>query len=476
MKSLCIYKINQLVKCKYLVFNLVLFSFILLYSLNIYAGGYYLPDRGVRAYSRGGAFVVGNNDLSALWYNPATLASQHGTRFHTDFALIDFSMEFQKHKIEEVGKVYNKVSNEAPPLPDPSLAISSDFGFDSLVFALGVYGPYSSKSQYPHNGAQRYSLIRDDNLAYFIEFAGGWEPFKGLRLGTGLVLSSIKVSSTQSASTYPGLFGGPEDRDLDADVQYMAEDDFSPSIVMGIWFAPGEWISFLKGIEFGFSYMPETQFKARGKMRIKLPDHVYYDNVEMSPEEPAVLASFSFPKILRGGIRYKSSDNFFDIEFDIVKEYWSCFDFVDIKPVDPTYYKDIPALGDFPLLPMSVERNFKDSVSYRLGGSLRPLSWLVLRLGGYYEKGTAPDEYLSVAAADLNKWSIGTGFGFIFSYVELDIGYMHVFQQDKEVKAGSSKVLQINPSNQEDAVAQGAGKYLSSYNIIGVSLLFGTKK
>ena len=45
----------------------------LLFAPTADAAGYYTSDVGVRAYSRGGAFVAGANDMLALWYNPAAL-------------------------------------------------------------------------------------------------------------------------------------------------------------------------------------------------------------------------------------------------------------------------------------------------------------------------------------------------------------------------------------------------------------------
>ena len=46
---------------------------LLLLASTAQAGGYYFSDIGVRAYSRGGAFVAGADDLTALYYNPAAL-------------------------------------------------------------------------------------------------------------------------------------------------------------------------------------------------------------------------------------------------------------------------------------------------------------------------------------------------------------------------------------------------------------------
>ena len=46
-----------------------------------YAGGFDLPDNGARAVGRGGSYVVGVSDPTAIYYNPGALSKQRGTQF-----------------------------------------------------------------------------------------------------------------------------------------------------------------------------------------------------------------------------------------------------------------------------------------------------------------------------------------------------------------------------------------------------------
>ena len=435
------------------------------------AGGFYLPDRGVRAMSRGGAFVVSADDLSAMWYNPANLAGQKGTRLHMDISLINFSMEFSRYPVEGVDQFYDPVNNQAPVLPDPSLAISSDFGLEDWVFAVGAYGPYTALNRYPEDGSQRYSLIRADNLGFILEAAAAWEPLRGLRLGAGLSLFTLTINNTQVASAFPGLFGGPEDPDLDGLVQYMAEDSFIPSAVLGLWLAPGEWTAALRGLELGFSFMPGIHIDARGTLRTRLPDHYYYDNVVLDPEEPDVRTTFDFPWVVRAGVAYRDPGKLFDVELAFVWEGWSCFDSIVLETTEPAYYRNVPTIGDFVVLPMVLERQYQDTWSLRLGGSYRPLDWLVIRAGGYYETGAVPDEYFSVATPDSDKWALAFGLGATWNAFEFDLGYMHVFQLARDIPASVSLAHQTNPTNPEGTVSVGGGRYISGYDLVGLSIL-----
>jgi long-chain fatty acid transport protein len=438
------------------------------------AGGYFVPDRGVRAYSRGGAFLVGNDDLSAIWYNPAALAGQRGTRIQVDGALVFWNMEFQRYTIPEVGDVYQPIQNSAPPLPDPSLAVSSDFGLSHWTFAFSAYGPYKGLNHFSQDGSQRYSLVREDNLGYYLAVAAAWEPVDGFRIGLAPTLITLLINNTQAATAYSGIFGGPEQTDLDAYVQFIAKDEFVPTVMIGLWLSPGSWWPALNGLQLGFSLMPGVKIDARGSVRVRLPASYYYDGVTVDPPEPEASTSFALPWIVRAGVRYARPR--FDLEFNVVWETWSNFETITVKPLKPTYFRNVPLIGDFVMLPLVLDRHYRDTVSLRLGGSVRPLDWLVLRLGGYYENGATADEYFTVACADADKWALGAGVGVVWGMLELDVGYMHVFQVDKDIQVGQSQARQSNLSNPEDTVPVGAGFYHSSYDLIGISALLRFSK
>lgn len=441
------------------------------FTLPARAGGYFIPDRGVRAFSRGGAAVVGCDDLSALWYNPAQLAAQPGTRIHLDFTFVLYAMRFERAPVPEVDEEFGAVRNRALPLPGPSLAISSDFGLDDFVFAAGFYTPYGNWSDYPAEGPQRYSNIHSENLAFFLQAAAAWEPLDGLRLGAGLNLFSLHINDTHAVSAFPGLFGAPEDRDLDGAIQVLAKDDFIPTANIGLWLGPGAWIPALEGLELGVSFMPAFSVSATGRMRIRLPDHVYYDGVTVDPAEPPVRVEMDFPWMVRTGIRYVGLDGLFDVELDLVWEGWSTLDAVRTTFRQPAYYRDIPTIGDYLITAPENPRHFRDTLSVRLGGSVRPLDWLVLRAGMHYESGAPPDAYYTVATPDSNKVGLALGAGVVLGAFEIDFGYMHTFLEERIISPGTSKAVQTNPSNPEAATTVGGGKYTASYDFVGASLL-----
>ncbi len=287
------------------------------------AGGYFLPDRGVRAISRGGAFVVGADDLSSLWYNPALLLGRAGTFVHTDIALIDYSLRYSPLPGAKGSSSSAAVENQAPPMVDPSIAFSTDLGLESFRFAIGVFAPYAGASRFRSDGAQRYATIQSQNLAFMLEAAVAWQPLPGLRLGAGLVLFNMLLNETLAVSTFAGLFGAPEDPDLDALAQLQLQDLMVPTANIGIWFSPAAFLPSLGGIELGFSVMPGFHLSATGELRLRLPENDFYSGASMDPEVPSMKASLDLPWIVRAGALYRGSQDRFNVELDFVWEGWS---------------------------------------------------------------------------------------------------------------------------------------------------------
>ena len=154
-----------------------------------------------------------------------------------------------------------------------------------------------------------------------------------------------------------------------------------------------------------------------------------------------------------------------------VWEGWSSFDAIEVSTLQPTYYRNTPGIGDYLVVPLVLDRHYRDTFSVRLGGSYQPLDWLVLRAGGYYETGATPDAYFTVASADADKGGIALGVGFSFSAFEIDAGYLHVFVADQDIPVSESRARQTNPTNPEGSVTIGGGKYRSAYEVFGISVL-----
>ena len=94
------------------------------------AAGYYTSDVGVRAFSRGGAYVAGPSDLLALWYNPAALTRMGDGLVTLDVAGVGQTVAFDRADYPGEGPIVDgeptdlitpPIENSAPAFMIPHL-------------------------------------------------------------------------------------------------------------------------------------------------------------------------------------------------------------------------------------------------------------------------------------------------------------------------------------------------------------------
>ena len=430
----------------------------------VLAGGYYLPGRGVASTARGGAMTAYDEDLNSLWYNPANLSGLHGTHLLGDCALISLDSTFQRTprraENDEIIR-YDPVSNQSKPLIDPQLILATDFGVEKITLALGVMGPYSARSYYPEDGAQRYSIVSNDGtLLVILELALGVEIFDNLRIGAGLQNWVAGMKSAFMASAYTGLFGRPEDADLDLLVQVETMSLFNLSGNIGIWW------EIIKGLQVALAFQFPVEIEDKeARLTIRLPEHYAFDSAQVVGDTLTV--SLKLPAILRAGIRFDYED-VFDIELDGAIEFWSVHDAVHSDPQDIKLV-GIVQIGELSLGKMSIPANLKNSFSLSLGGEYHIIpKMLTLRLGYAFETGAAPDETYSLFMVDSNKHHIAFGARFRWEFLTLDFSMAHIFQASRDIE--NSEIEQITPGYEDGALVVGNGTYDTSYNTIGLAL------
>lgn len=429
-------------------------------------GGLFNPPHGVRTMGRAGAAVAGESDLNALWYNPALLAGlpDGGHEILVDANLVRQGVRFHRApRTFENGRTqfYRPVDNEALPIPVPQIAYSSDFGLESLHFAVGMYGPNGANSTYPEDGPQRYVIVdTTGSLIFNQQLAVAWEPVEWLRVGAGLVNYTFILKRALVLSAYPGFVGDPEDEEFDALLVSEAQVPFNPTGILGIWAAiPG-------GIEVGASFLfARTVRDDSTKVEQRLPSHPLFDDAQVHGN--TVSADFGLPAFFRAGARIVRPR--WDLELDFVYEVHSGFEKIGTTPDDITV-SGIPGIGTVPVGSLDVPRNFVDTISFRLGGDYTLLEKeLVVRGGLLYESSAIPSETLSVLQVDADKIGVSLGASWhVTEAVTLDFGYTHLFFFDRTVN--DSIMEQLNPTNPEGAIIVGNGSYEVSVDMLGVGL------
>ncbi|MFO0751081.1 MAG: outer membrane protein transport protein [Myxococcota bacterium] len=408
------------------------------------AGAFYLPERGARALSLGGAFVAGADDMNAQWMNPAGLLRlKHGFDLYLDLAVITSDQTFDRADDAEVMRKdplyadgFPTASDKGGPFPDPSLGVASNFGLDDWMFALGVYGPYAGTNKWDDDGPQRYSLSNLSAVELFAQLSVAWRPTKTLSLGIGLQWIVTSLTQRLTISTYPGVFGWSEERDLDALAEVKADDAFTPCANFGVIWSPVDLL------DIGLSAQLPAHAAPAGKLKVRKPSSFYFSDSDVVGDNIEV--GLDFPLILRLGLRLHDED-LWSVELAGVYEGWSVDDTIDVAPgKGGIAFTNVPGIGTYTVKPFAIDVQYKDVISVRLGGSFRPGNGPVtFRAGGYYESGAPPDRTLTVLDIDGDKIGLGLGATFHLGTFTIDIAGAWIDTFERTVT--NSDKTQVNP-------------------------------
>ena len=472
----------------------------LLWASAASAGGYEYPDGGVVAVGRGGAFAAKADDLSAIYFNPAGLAGQKGTRLLFTTNLARQAITFTRAGTDPSGGPFPAVSNSVgfftgdAHIGAPIFGVSSDFGLKDITFALGVHAPPAyGATRYPKDGPQRFALIDMDAALVFYDLSIGWRAHPRLDLGVSLQLGHmLKTKMSQAVNAWFAEGSGPS-AGYDTIVHLKFDPGFSLGMLLGAIYRPP-----VKGLTIGLAIRPfPIHFELAGTVTPEYPGSFLARQAEKGRvylTTGNVFMKQDLPVMGRLGVRYaytRNEDEVFDVEGDLVYEAWSVVDALTIRfggqmaigqDAGPDYMK--------PLQPVTVPRDWKDTVSVRVGGDYHVLQargmkpGLTVRLGTFYESPAVPEESTNLDFLSFHRVGVGTGFSFSWYAFDLALAYSHIFQLARDVSK-SSLVVQMPMSPCQPPYSDpktcasvgvppgpevGQGRYESGFDVISVGL------
>ncbi len=439
------------------------------------AGGFYVPERGARALSLGGAQVAGADDLNAQWLNPAGLARLGADlSLYVDLALIQSDQRFARAYDAETARKDERYANGFPVVKstggaffDPSLAVASRLGTDDFVFAFGVYGPYAGTNEWPQDGPQRYSLVFLEAAEVFIQASAAWEVNDVLSVGLGLQWILTHIKQRLVISAYPGVFGWAEQRDLDVLAQVDVTDAFTPGANLGLLITP------ISGFEVGLSGQLPVSVRATGTLKTQRPAHYYFADVETVGDDIEV--DLEFPAIARLGLRVFEPESW-SVEVAAVYEAWSAMQDIAVRPgPSGVAFDNVPGIGTYEVKPFDIRQDHVDVVSARLGGWWRPGGApITVRAGAFFETSSLPDNTTTVVKIDNDKLGVGLGGTLELGDFAVDLAFGYVKQLEREVT--DSVKYQVNPLYDEAAQPYGEDqpKLVGDGTYGGSFLMFAT--
>ncbi|MGB0588552.1 MAG: OmpP1/FadL family transporter [Myxococcota bacterium] len=475
------------------LFATVVFSVLLLVTSSVSAGGFEMPDNGTRALARGGAFTALADDLTAIAHNPgaliklrgsSVLLSNHVFFVHERFTRAATFLEEDRFANAELYGLtpLEKVQNEAPIFPlGPFLAAGSDFGLEHFVFAFALYAPNAAGgAKWPVTGGQRYMLTEMESILFYLtgSMAYGFRDTFGVGLSAQVAMApSMRMQMVIDGSPNATNTLNPYASANDVEAILEVSDLFSFSAILGAWWRPTE------SIEIGVSgRVVPVMLDASGDFQLQ---SVPSPQTQFSEERLEVTDSSSRIEMMlaptaRLGVRYRYVDDgkeIFDIEADLVYEAWSVMDAMDVE------LNGIINLfgGDKDTPDTTIPRQWRDTLSARLGSTVRFLEGGSVSLGAFYETGAVPPNYEHIDFMSFARAGVSVGFGVELGMFHLQTAYMHVFQETRAVSEALGKVYQQRPlspcpddclrdTEGISGVPVNAGIFESSYDIFSLSV------
>lgn len=435
------------------------------------AGGFYLTDRGVRPLGRGGAFIAGADDQHAVWYNPAGLMSA-GNGLLLDASLVNFGNTFTRSALPDRNMApvtFDATRGEGAPLPIPTLIVSHNFGLRNFNFAAGAYAPYAAITSYDDTptAAQRYSLVSlDGSLLVVAGLWAAWRPHPMLRVGAGVSALTGSFVARQALSSCPATVTcAPEDPQWDAMASLNVGPLFAPTANFGVQFTPHPMIAF------GASYQLPYDVDASAKLRVRLPSASYYDGAQVSGDTAQV--AFRLAPIARVGVELRPLPNT-RVELAGVWEGWSVHQRIDINP-EGISLTNVRGVGTYQVGPLSMNRQFQDTWSARLGAEhLTDLGrgfGLQARVGISYETSATPNQFTNALTVDTDKFVGSLGASLHYGHFRFDAVFAYMFASSVVVDPRAAALYPVEPfrsNGQAPRIAINGGTYDFSVNVVGL--------
>lgn len=369
--------------------SLILLGFVILVTVNLWAGGWNNTLVGCRALAIGGAFVAVADDPSAVFHNPAGLVYQERAfNLSIDGFYISPHHEYVTPDGARVDSRYKS------SLPQFFFTFKAN---RRLTLGFGFFVPYAGGGVDWKEGV----------LA---------QPFKSTMGVYSLTPTlSYKLSEKLSIGFNLNFYGGVMNVDTeDATLGPLSieEKGSAVSASLGVMFKPFQRVSI------GLGVRGPAQMALKGRTTVTITDPILGSiNISLVSE-----TSFNLPWDIEFGFAYRITEN---LLFSTSAQYtmWSTLDKVE------KVIKNVPGMGD---VEEEQIMNFKDILIMRAGFEYLISGGIILRGGLGYDRYAAPVDSLDITNIDVDKFTLIGGIGYRTGRTQIDFVYAYAAGKERE--------------------------------------------
>ena len=399
------------------------------------ASGYALRDQSATA--MGNAFAgatAGADDLSYMFYNPASLARQTGSQIIVGGNAILPNLKIRNGQgsaavgtpISGNSGGNNAGKNAFVPILYGLLDLQQVFDLDQNVkFGVGVNVPFGLETDYRDGWTGRYYGLESKIRTISVTPTLAWEVLDGLSVAGGLNVQQVDAKLTNAidfgsigrAAGIPG--SAPTQQDGKAKV---SGDDIGYGYNLGILYEP--WA----GSRVGVAYRSAIHHTLQGDSRFTLDSAGVGAALQTTGRfrDGNATADVTTPESISFGVYHELTDQW-AIMGESQFTRWSRF-------------KDLTVEFDNPAQPSSVtEHDWDDTWFFAAGATWRPNGAWTVRGGAAFDQSPIPDRTRTprIPTDDRYLLSFGTSYK-PFPNFTVDFSYMHVFSKDGSIDLSAS--------------------------------------
>jgi long-chain fatty acid transport protein len=358
----------------------IFISLIISIPVIINAQGFQVNLQGQRQQAMGGAASAIPADGAALFFNPGAVSFLEDNSITAGATAIISNTKFTDNASSTV---YTTKSPTGFPFTGYMVLGKKE---SKLKYGLAVYTPFGSAVQWQDAWAGRFVLTQ-------------------LKLQTVYFQPTVSYKLSDKVGIGAGIVYGSGNLNLASDLPMTDEDGNFTSLNItgrghGYGFNAGIYLHPTEALSFGINY------RSALKLRIDKGSANFNVSPGMSGNFPSggVATSLNLPQVLTAATAYKPSDKLL-LAFDATMVGWKSYDTLHYD-----FEKNTAAVTD-----MKLNRNYKNTFSYRLGAEYHFNKALSGRAGLKYLSSPVKDGYVTPEVPDANHLSYSAGFGYRFN-------------------------------------------------------------
>jgi len=364
---------------------LISLAIIVIFATHSHAGNVQTFGIGARSTAQGEAVVAHANDPFAVYYNPAGLTLIKQKVVTTGIMVYDAKVKVTNFSVTSSHPAVGGVDFNTGPTNFESngdLLFNPNLGFampinDRLTFGIAAYAPYGLHVKWDTDYTRNPGALYCWESKYIREVI---TPGLGYQLSDNLSVGfsvSLGRSVSETGKTFPP---NPATGDPVTELKLDAEDSFNYSFNVGVMYRP------VDALSFGLTY--------RSRSNAEFDGDVLINGTKISP----VTMDYAHPECIQGGSRYFVNEDL-SVEFDMLWTRWSILEKqVEKSPVAPG--------GKF-----SHDRDWDDTIQYKLGLQWQAMDSLAIRSGYSYDPTPVPTDTFDFGWPDTDRNVFSLGFG-----------------------------------------------------------------